>query len=131
MVEKVRRRNVWRRVAPRELLFGPILRIEAGSFFPLGFGGQPLPYPLCVSRSFKITDMRDRLVGLFLGSMQAMKIADHPLTVPQLPVKRRPPLLPIHGLPAFAQPPTIIVVTAVVHEFEKLAVADRSAVNRE
>src|SRR5262249_58085139 len=47
------------------------------------------------------------------------------------PERRPPPLLPIHSFPAFAQPPTVIVVTTGVHELEKIAVADRRAVNLE
>src|SRR5262249_49753584 len=47
------------------------------------------------------------------------------------PEEGPPPPPPPHGLPALAQPPAVIVVTAVVDEFEEFAVADRRAVNRE
>src|SRR5262249_52229971 len=47
------------------------------------------------------------------------------------PEEGPPPPLPPHGLPALAQPPAVIVVTAVVDEFDEIAIADRRAVNRE
>src|SRR5262249_104160 len=95
-VEKVRPRHVGRRIAPRELLFGPLLRFEASRLLPFGFGGQPLPCPLGVGGRFKITDVRDRLGGLLSDAVQAVKIADHPSTVLLLPIKRGSPMLTIY-----------------------------------
>src|SRR5215475_10623686 len=87
VIEEVRPRDVGRRVAPWELSFGLLLRVEAGRFLPLGFGGQPLPSPLGVGRRFKIADVRDRLACLLFGAAQAVKIADRPLALNPFPIE--------------------------------------------
>src|SRR6266851_266096 len=45
------------------------------------------------------------------------------------PVKRRLPFFTIDGLPAFRKPPTKVPITAVAHEFKKLAVAYGSLID--
>src|SRR3954454_8572290 len=62
--------------------------------------------------------------------MQAGKVSNHPLAVVLFPVKWSAPLFAIHGFPAFGKPPVKVLITTVLYEFEKVAIADRSFIER-
>src|SRR6185503_15036730 len=104
--------------------------IRTRSLLPFRFGRKSFAGPLRKRRGFEKADVRNGLVLLARGGMQTGEVANHPLAVVQLPVKRRAPLLVIYCRPAFGEPPAEVLIAAVVDEFEKVAVADRGFVER-
>src|SRR5262245_48472960 len=116
--------------APGKFIFESFPRIEAGGLLPFGLRRQPLPHPFRVSRRFIKTEVRDRLAGLILHSMQSVIIAEHPFVASLLPVEWSFPMFTAHELPTLCQPAAKIPITAALYESEEIAVAHRRAVDR-
>src|SRR5699024_2844826 len=99
-------------------------------FFPFRFRWQSFTGPLSISGRFEKTDVRNRFVFFTRCGMEAAEVSNHPLAVVQFPVHRRAPLFAVDCCPSFRKPPAEVLITAVVDEFEKVAVADWSFVER-
>src|ERR1700738_1150310 len=62
--------------------------------------------------------------------MQTGEVADHPLAISELPIKRRLPLLLINLLPTSRMPPAKILIATGVHELEIVAVCHQRAIDQ-
>ena len=63
--------------------------------------------------------------------MQTGKVANHPLAIRQLPIKRRSPVLLINLLPTGRMPPAKILIAAGLHELKIVAVGNQRAIDQE
>src|SRR5215510_5435472 len=106
------------------MLFNFSLLLETGGLLPFAFGGEAFPCPSGISCSFIIADVRNPFVLFIKHRMQAVKIADHPRALVKLPIHRRFPLLAIDRIPAFGEPPPIVLVAARPDELQELAITD-------
>src|SRR6185437_2275874 len=104
-------------------------RIITRCLFPFRFGWQPFAGPLRERGRFEEADVRNRFVFLARCRMETAEVSNHPLALVQFPVKRRAPSLGVDCCPTFGKPPAEVLITAVVDEFEKIAVADWSFVD--
>ena len=75
--------------------------------------------------------MRNRFVQFVRNAMKPRKITNHPLAIMLLPIDRRLPILLLNFLPAGRVPPTKILITTGVNEFEILAVAYGRSIEKE
>src|SRR5262249_31019758 len=95
------------------------------------FRRQPFARPLGERGSLEETDVRNGIFTPGSGGVKTGKISNQPLAVVQFPVKRRLPMFAFDSFPAFRKPPAKVLIAAVAHEFEKLAIGDQCAIDRE